>query len=212
MLALAFTLGAWILTRGNDPFPVDAAWNTFLADWQWDPAVVFARVLNVAGGTWVGIYLVPALCAVGLLLLRRLWAAVYFLAASVISAALVQVLKQLFGRERPLDINVVSDFGSFPSGHVANAATIATVLIILFPRVWALIAGIVWVALMGWSRTYLHAHWLSDTLGGALIGTAAALLVAAALTVPLLSDRGRVTPPTDPAVTRGRQLSPPTQR
>ena len=195
LLGVAFTLGTWILARGNDPFPVDAWWNALLAGWQWEPAVVLALALNVAGGTWVGIYLVPALCAVGLLLLRRLWAAAYFIVASIISAALVQVLKHLFARERPPDVTVVADFGSFPSGHVANAATIVTVLIVLFPRRWAVLAGAVWVVLMAWSRTYLHAHWLSDTLGGAMIGSAAALLVAAALTVPLLRDRVRLDRP-----------------
>ena len=201
LLAVAFGLGAWILARGNDPFIIDDAWNSFLASWELEPVIFFARAMNVAGGTWFGIFVVPTLCAIGLILLRRPWAATYFLVAAVVSAALVQVLKHLFGRQRPTDIIVITDFGSFPSGHVANAATIATVLVVLFPRLWAVVVGAAWVLLMAFSRTYLHAHWLSDTFGGALIGISAALLVAAAFSAPLLRDRARLAAAVKDAVT-----------
>ncbi len=192
LLTMAFVLGAWILLRGDGPFVVDSAWNEFLAAWESVPALYFSRAMNVLGGTWFGIIVVPAAAAIGLFLVRRPWAATYFIAASISSASLVQVLKHLFGRARPTDIIVTTDFGSFPSGHVANAATLATVLVILFPRAWAVIVGTVWVVLMAFSRTYLHAHWLSDTLGGAMIGVAAALLMASVFTVPLLHDRARL--------------------
>jgi membrane-associated phospholipid phosphatase len=53
----------------------------------------------------------------------------------------VQLLKNLFGRARPEDIMTNLDFGSFPSGHVANAAAMAVVLGLLFPGVWVWVAG-----------------------------------------------------------------------
>ena len=124
--------------------------------------------------------------------LRRPWGAVFVLAASAGSALVVQVIKGMFGRARPEDMIVVSDHGSFPSGHTANAATIATiavVLAIIFPRVWVMVAGGMWVVLMAISRTHLSAHWLSDTAGGALIGAGAAFVVAAAFALPLLRER-----------------------
>lgn len=203
LLVLAFSLGAFIFARGNNPFRIDEGWNLFLASWESEPVLWLARGMNVAGGTWFGIYVVPAVCAIALILLRRPWAATYFIAASIADALLVQVLKRLFGRARPEDIIVVTDFGSFPSGHVANAATIATVFIVLFTRWFVVVVGVAWVLLMAFSRTYLHAHWLSDTLGGAMIGAAAALLVAAAFTAPLLRDRARLRldVKTTPAVT-----------
>jgi membrane-associated phospholipid phosphatase len=59
---------------------------------------------------------------------------------------------------------------------------------VIFPRVWVAIVGGAWVLLMAFSRTYLHAHWLSDTFGGALIGAGAALLVAAVFAVPMARE------------------------
>ena len=38
------------------------------------------------------------------------------------------------------------------------------------------IVGAVWVFTMALSRTYLHAHWLTDTIGGAMVGVGVALL------------------------------------
>ena len=134
--------------------------------------------MNLLGGGWFGVLVVPLAGAVALIVLKRPWSAAFFLAAEAASAGAVQVLKHLFGRVRPEDIIVISDYGSFPSGHVANAATIASAAVVLFPRLWVVIVGAAWVLLMALSRTYLHAHWLSDTIGGALIGAGAALVVA----------------------------------
>lgn len=191
LVVLAFLLGLWIFSRGNEPFPIDTAWNTLVAQW-WSPVLVgFSRVMNWVGGGWFGVLAVPIGGAVALVLLRRPWAGAYFLAAEAASALSVQVLKQLFGRVRPEDMLVLSDYGSYPSGHVANAATIAVAAVVIFPRLWVAVVGAVWVLLMAFSRTYLHAHWLSDTLGGALIGAGAALLIAAAFAVPMAREHGR---------------------
>ncbi|WP_194410765.1 phosphatase PAP2 family protein [Microbacterium cremeum] len=189
LVALACLLGWWLFARRDQPFAVDVWWNALVTTW-WNPVLLgFSRVMNWVGGGWVGVLAVPIGSAVGLILLRRPWAAAYFLAAEAVSAAGVQVLKHLFGRVRPEDILVVSDYGSYPSGHVANAATIAAAAVVVFPRVWVAVAGAVWVLLMAFSRTYLHAHWLSDTLGGALLGVGAALLVAAVFAVPMARER-----------------------
>ncbi|WP_442576751.1 phosphatase PAP2 family protein [Microbacterium sp. F51-2R] len=178
LIACAAGLGGWIFFRGDPPFAIDVWWDRTLAAWHSHFMTTVSYVMNFLGAGWFGVFVVPIVVAVILLILRRPWAAAYFVAASVASAGVVQILKHTFGRARPEDIIVLSDFGSYPSGHVANAATIAVALILIFPSIWTVIAGVIWVLLMAFSRTYLHAHWLSDTLGGAMVGAGVALLLA----------------------------------
>ncbi|MGN7188064.1 phosphatase PAP2 family protein [Microbacterium enclense] len=193
LIALACALGAWVYFRGASPFAVDVWWNQLFAAAPSQPVFVFAIVMDTVGGHLTAVLIVPLLGALALFLSRRRWSAVYFLAASVGSALLVQVVKHTFGRARPEDILILSDYGSFPSGHTANAATIAVVAAVLFPHLWVRIVGVAWVVLMAFSRTYLHAHWLSDTVGGALIGAGAAFVLAAAFSRLRARDEDRLT-------------------
>lgn len=179
-LATATLLGVLVVllpegaTDGLDLF-----WNDLMAQARQDWMLSAAYLLNWIGGGWAAILLVPLLVVALLVVLRRWRAAVFAAMAFVVSAGLTQLLKEIFARARPHDMLVTSDFGSFPSGHTANAATIAMVLWLVFPRVWVAIVGVVWVVAMALSRTILAVHWITDTLGGALVGASAALLVGA---------------------------------
>jgi membrane-associated phospholipid phosphatase len=162
-----------------------------------------ALLMNFLGAGIAGVIVIPVLILVGLLLLKRPWAALYYLLATLISSGLVQLLKTLFGRARPEDMIITSDFGSFPSGHVANAATMAVALAIIFPWLWVWIAGAVYTVAMMVSRTYLGAHWLTDTVGGLMLGVGVAVLLWAPLAAKLDGEntiaRRRAATPRPPA-------------
>jgi undecaprenyl-diphosphatase len=64
---------------------------------------------------------------------------------------------------------------SFPSGHTASSVGAAVAL----SRMWPRVGGVWWVAagLIAYSRLYLHHHYPSDVVIGALLGAALALWV-----------------------------------
>ncbi|KIP92425.1 phospholipid phosphatase [Microbacterium sp. MEJ108Y] len=196
MLVAATLLGAAIVFGYTEPPGFDTWWNDTISASRSDWMLSFALLLDHIGGGWVAILLVPMLVIIALLIARRWQAAVFAAVAFLVSAGAVQLLKHLFGRARPEDMIVASDFGSFPSGHAANAATIAMVLWLVFPRVWTAILGIAWVVAMAISRTLLSVHWATDTLGGALVG-AGVVLVLGAWLLPWVTGSRR----DDPAVT-----------
>jgi len=174
-------LGLIIFIRGNLPFEADLEWMEEILENRHPLLELPALLMDFIGGGWFGVIVVPVGGIILLCILRRFWAALYFGAASIVSAAAVQGLKALIGRPRPEDMLVTADVGSFPSGHVANAATLAVVLGIIVWRLWVWVAGAVYVVLMALSRTYLGAHWVSDTIGGLILGAAVAVIVWAPL-------------------------------
>ncbi len=188
LIAATVWLGIQVVVEAD--VNVDEWWNVFVDRFAFlDPA---ALAMNFLGGGWFATFVVPLGGVALLLVLRRPRGALFVVVASVGSVALVQLLKALFGRARPEDMIVFSDHGSFPSGHTGNAATVATIAVILFPRVAVAVVGGAWVFAMAFSRTQVHAHWLSDTVGGALVGVGSTLVVSAAFTRVLNRESERV--------------------
>lgn len=186
----AALLGLVVTVRsGGLAFEFDEEWAEDVLEIRGPVGDVISYFMNGLGGGIVGVFVVPIGVGLILLIARRPWAALYFVVASAVSAGAVQLLKNLFGRARPEDIIVISDFGSFPSGHVANAATIAVAIGIIAPYTWVRVLGTAYTLLMAASRTYLGAHWISDTIGGILVGVGAALLMWAAFAAPLERER-----------------------
>lgn len=107
------------------------------------------------------------------------WAVRLFIAIAV-TAALVTGLKFVIRRQRPAgewgSIYRKADPHSFPSGHAARAALIATLVANWGPG-WLAPWVLVWAPLMPLARVAMGLHYLSDTVAGALIGALLALVV-----------------------------------
>jgi undecaprenyl-diphosphatase len=151
-----------------------------------------ARVLNFLGS---GVFSIPfrvVALLVLLLVLRRFRHGIAFAATWIVSEALLTLLKITIDRGRPPDPLVPTVGTSFPSGHSVAGAAIGISLVIAFlpaghrRRVWEWTAA-GFAFLMGLSRVYLNAHWLSDAATGVCLGAGVALTVAAI--VALLDTR-----------------------
>ncbi|SEN77457.1 phosphatase PAP2 family protein [Cryobacterium sp. TMT1-3] len=190
-VALSLGLGVLVLLRGTADtadaasLAIDRSWLAWIDRFRGPALDSAALVLNYLGFGLTASLLIPALIVAVLLLARRFWAVGFYLAATMLTGGAVQVIKRLFARTRPQDILVTVDFGSFPSGHVANAAAMATIFVLLFPRWWVGALGAAYTLAMMISRTYLGAHWLTDTIGALLLGTGIAVVVWAPLAAKL---------------------------
>lgn len=161
---------------GHEPLPADVWWHDLMVSLTSDVWVVIAWVPAIVGGT-IGMIVIGAALIAWLVWRKRRWDAATLAIAMVAVVAIGATMAAVIGRTRPEDSLAESVATSFPSGHTAVATTVTIILALTFRRwyVWAI--GAVWVVTMMWSRTYLHAHWLSDVVAGLLEGIAVACFV-----------------------------------
>ena len=120
-----------------------------------------------------------------------------FVLAVLTSEALIGPVKAAYDRPRPPGALIETSAAAFPSGHaIATAVTAVGLVLVLAhpgPSRWRWeVNAVVLTGVMALSRVYLRAHWLSDTVAGALVGAGLALGWPALL----MAARARWTPTT----------------
>lgn len=140
---------------------------------------------------------------------RRRWA-VWAVVTVAVGGSIDTPLKEVIARARPVfDVPIATAPGfSFPSGHALNAMIVAAGAVVLGwdatrHRPWvrtALLAGATaLVVITGFDRIGLGVHYLSDVVGGWLIGLAVVCISTAAFhldVAPVERDPGE--PPSPP--------------
>lgn len=180
-LAACAAIGIGIRAAGNGPLAADVAWRSFSGTLR-SPALDAASfVLNDAGSQLIVGVVLPVLIAVAFIAVRRGWSATAVLLGGVLSAPLVDALKSQLLRPRPEGGLVGVSRTAYPSGHVANLTTIVVIVALLLAIRWVWIAGAGLVLAMAFSRTYLDVHWLTDDLGGILLGAGLGFVIWGAL-------------------------------
>ncbi|MEO6712680.1 MAG: phosphatase PAP2 family protein [Mycobacteriales bacterium] len=111
------------------------------------------------------------------------------LLAPLVAGVTADALKEVVRRPRPPGRALIEASGwGFPSSHAARSAATAVVVIgvltayqhsLVRRRAVAALA-VLFAGLVGWSRVYLHVHYLSDIVAGWLVGIAVAGVVLSA--------------------------------
>ena len=160
--------------------------------WSFGPREL-ARLLAWIGNGY-GRGLALAILALPLVAHRRLVALVALGVVAVVTPLTTELLKDLSNQARPPERLVTTTGSSFPSGHTSYAAATLFAAILLYTspglnrrKWWAL--ALACTLAMAWSRTYLHAHWLSDVIAGGALGWAIALAVFAVAQLAASSAR-----------------------
>jgi undecaprenyl-diphosphatase len=147
--------------------------------------------------TWLGstAFIIPAGLAIGLyfLIRRRDWRPLALLTAAVAGAVgLYHIVKSLVGRPRPPAEIWIGHYtgAAFPSGHATQSVAFYAMLAIVLGAglsvrrralLWSAAALVVLV--VGASRIYLGAHWLTDVLAGYALGACWVAIVVAVLLI-----------------------------
>ena len=181
LLSAAAVLSVLTARSPTDPVTqgIDNWWMALVEHHRHEWLVNLSKALSLIGSS---IVMWPARFVAGALLAaRRRWLQLgAFVTALVLSELCIGPLKAFIDRPRPPFPLVATSGAAFPSGHaIAAAVTSFGFVIAILPRGRRRVR---WIALatsfsaaMAMSRTYLGAHWLTDTVAGACMGVGLAL-------------------------------------
>jgi membrane-associated phospholipid phosphatase len=174
-----------------------------IADWSQRPGIQDPSGLRSAMDVFRATgSIVPEIATVGMYVGGRLGhdrrltlLSVHAAESIIVSELVTSTIKGIAGRARPYvgvgprDFKLLrglrkgNDYQSFPSGHTTNAFAFASLITADVARWWPREKWVVGPAaygiatLVGASRVYHNAHWSSDVVGGALVGTLGGILV-----------------------------------
>ena len=176
--------GAYFRFASGAPVGIDEWWHGVTATERGSAPYAVAVFLAEVGGS-IGAAACTAIVAALLLVLRMRRDAGAVVTAMILGVLASETIKAVVLRTRPWDALYPTHGTSYPSGHSMGAAALAVSILLAVAgseRVsdralaWTRVAAATWILTMMWSRAALHAHWLSDTIAGAVLGAAVAVL------------------------------------
>lgn len=177
-----------LVARGSGTLALDARTTAFVQDLDGPVFSAFAAIGNAIGYFRIALPL-WALAAIATAASRR-WRELAFLIVLLALRGAATVLKAIFDSPRPTAeiaelVGMYEGLG-FPSGHSMTASVtvggMAFVALRMFhsrgARYGLAVVWIVCVTLTAFARIWVGAHWLTDTVGGTLVGATIVLVSA----------------------------------
>jgi membrane-associated phospholipid phosphatase len=182
LLAMAAGFAALVAADPAHPltFRLDRAWRMTIEPARGHLLTQAAKIVSLVGGPTGGTVIVIAVAAFLWFARGRRVGAAFLVATLAVTSGASQLIKHVVQRPRPPGALVSADIGSFPSGHVITALAVGVALVLVLTRPGhrrlplAIVAVI--TLLMMWCRTYLGAHWLSDTFESVLVASGLVLV------------------------------------
>lgn len=147
----------------------------------WTTVVMLVFTLMGEPKVWLGVFIVVLLW---LIVIRAWRTALYWTLLGVLCFGGGEMIKQLIHSPRPTGLWVTPKGYSFPSGHTVCATAFGGFFAVLLAREcskehrwipYTLMTLV--VLLVGFSRLYLGAHWLTDVVGGIVLGMTIVMFV-----------------------------------
>jgi membrane-associated phospholipid phosphatase len=182
-LAMAFADGQLATASKQLPGWVHAAFE-FMTDFGksgwflWPTGLTLAAIAAVSS---------PTLAPLSRLVLATIAVRTGFLFAAIAVPSLFStIIKRVVGRARPFvgaeadpflywPMIWRADYASMPSGHATSAFAAAVAIGLIWPRLRPL--RMIYALIIAVSRVVLDAHYLSDVIAGAFVGSMGALIV-----------------------------------
>lgn len=177
----------WTALLGAGAWRQLDAWGVFAPPDLASPAGQIAAAIALL--TWPGLqYLILIPLAVWAWRRRLRHLSVTAIVSGVVSWTLNLVVKVLVDRPRPATaLDLITTAGhSYPSSHLTATSTIVTIAMLTAAatrqprrvRRWVALAGTLLLLIVGFNRILLQAHYISDVVGGVLLGATVATGIA----------------------------------
>jgi len=174
-LLFFFLLTLAVFYCNNSLIIIDKWWQEIVISTYSIPIINFMRIATYMGSAYI-VYPVGIVMAAILWQYKEKVLAYRFFGVFFSSATLVYFFKHLVARARPTGNIIFAKGNSFPSGHATQSLVLySSIMFLLYCKGYcskrmAIMTTLVVSGIVGFSRTYLQVHYLSDVLGGYLLG------------------------------------------
>ena len=168
-LCLVIFIVLCYLVKTKNEIVLDSVVYNFISKFINDDLTKLVKIITFLGGA---VFVISSTIVL-LLSLKNKKIGLFMVINLIIITIFQYLLKAIFGRARPTDINLIEETNfSFPSGHSLTAMAFYGFVIYLIyksnlkhKKIYIIILGML-ILLIGLSRVYLGVHFITDVLGG----------------------------------------------